>query len=498
MSISTLRERLGEVADINAAIALLQWDQEVYMPPKAGPGRGQQLATLSALSHRFFTAPEIGAMLEALKGKAAALDYADARLVDVASHDYDRATKLPESFVHEFAKTQSEAYEMWVRARQDSNFALFQPLLARIVELNRRKADLLGYEESPYDALLDEFERGMTTARVKTVFGVLAPKQSALIERIMASSAQPDVRWHDQAWPIAAQWEFSEKVLRDIGYDFDAGRQDKSVHPFTTQFDVTDVRITTRLSEHDLFSALMGSIHEGGHALYTQGHDPADRRTPLLDGASLGLHESQSRMWENMIGRSLPFWKHYLPALRSQFPGQLDGVSAEQVYGAINRVSPSLIRVEADECTYNLHIILRFEIEVGLIEGAIDVAEVPEIWNAKMKQYLGLDVPDDAHGCLQDIHWSHGAFGYFPTYALGNLYAAHLFEAILRDIPGLWQQVEAGRFQALLAWLREKVHKHGRRMLAEDIVRKATGIEPGSNAYLRYIESKYGALYALK
>lgn len=497
MSVAVLRERLGEIADINSAIALLQWDQEVNLPPKAAQGRGQQLATLSALSHRMFTGPEIGDLLRKSAKTLSALDYADACLVEVASHDYDRATKLPESFVHEFAKTQSEAYEVWVRARRESNFALFQPLLARIVELNRRKADLLGFGDSPYDALLDEFERGMTTARVKAVFGELAPRQSALIERIMASPRQPGVNWLEQAWSTQAQWDFSERVLRDIGYDFEAGRQDKSVHPFTTQFDLTDVRITTRLSERDLFSALMGSIHEGGHALYTQGHDPADRRTPLLDGASLGLHESQSRMWENMIGRSLPFWKHYLTVFRGFFPGQLDAVTAGDVYAAINRVCPSLIRVEADECTYNLHIILRFEIEVGLIEGSIDAASVPEIWNAKMKAYLGLDVPDDASGCLQDIHWSHGAFGYFPTYALGNLYAAHLFEAVLRDIPDVWSRVEQGDFQPLLAWLRERVHKHGRRKLAEEIVREATGKEPDSSAFMRYIETKYGSLYGL-
>ncbi|MBX7256902.1 MAG: carboxypeptidase M32 [Candidatus Hydrogenedentes bacterium] len=498
MRISLLRERLGEIADINSAIALLQWDQEVYMPPKAAHGRGQQLATLSALAHRLFTSAEIGEILSALSNSLSILEHADACLVEVVLHDFDRATKLPESFVHEFAKTQSEAYEVWVHARKESNFSLFEPLLARIVELNRRKADLLGFKESPYDALLNEFERGMTTARVKSIFGELAPKQSALVERIMASPRQPDVKWLDQVWPTQAQWDFSEKVLRDIGYDFDAGRQDKSVHPFTTQFDVTDVRITTRLSENDLFSALMGSIHEGGHALYTQGHDPADRRTPLLDGASLGLHESQSRMWENMIGRSLPFWRHYLPVFQSYFPGQLENVTAEQVYAAINQVCPSLIRVEADECTYNLHIILRFEIEVGLIEGALDVADVPEIWNAKMKQFLGLDVPNDAQGCLQDIHWSHGAFGYFPTYALGNLYAAHLFEAILRDIPDLWGRVDSGDFMPLLEWLREKVHRHGRRMLAEDIVQKATGSKPDSSAYLRYIGSKYSDLYGLE
>jgi carboxypeptidase Taq len=467
------------------------------MPPKGAEGRGYQIATLSALAHRLFTDRDVGAALDKLAGMAETLPGSDAKLVEVARYDYDRATKLPEAFVSEFAKECSKAYEIWVRARAESNFTLFRDSLARMVDLIRQKAEYFGYAQSPYDALLDEYERGMTTAQLKPLFHDLAKAQSDLVERIVASPSQPDVTWTEGPWDERAKWDFTVRVMRDLGFDLEAGRQDKSVHPFSTQFDLYDVRVTTRFSPDELFSGLMGTIHECGHALYSQGHDPADRRTPLLDGASLGIHESQSRMWENVIGRSLPFWKHYVPLLRDHFPGRLDAVKPEDVYAAVNRVERSLIRVEADECTYNLHVILRFEIETGLIEGSLAVEDVPEAWNAKIKEYLGLDVPDDAHGCLQDIHWAHGAFGYFPTYALGNLYAAQLFETILAAIPTLWEKVERGEFTDLLAWLREHIHRHGRRKLPVEILKDATGKDPDWRPYVRYLEEKYGGLYGL-
>lgn len=493
--IGRLRERLGEVYDLRSAAALLQWDQEVFMPPKAAPGRGQQLSTVSALTHRLFTAPEMGALLDALAGGGLTGD--DAALVAETRYDFEKATKLPESFVQEFALEQSKAYEAWTGARKASDFAAFQPNLEKLVELLRRKADYFGYEDTPYDALLGEFERGMTTKQVRAIFADLAVRQSALVSRIMDSPNQPDTRWTEGEWPEDAQWAITIDVLKDMGYDFEAGRQDKSVHPFTTNFDITDVRVTTRVHPNELFSALTGSIHEGGHALYEQGFREADRRCPLGEAISLGIHESQSRMWENMIGRSLPFWRHCTPLLRRHYPGRLDGVTAEQVFAAVNKVAPSLIRVEADECTYNLHIILRFEIEVGLIEGTLAVRDVPEAWNAKVKQYLGLDVPDAARGCLQDIHWSHGAMGYFPTYALGNLYAAQMMERIEADLPALWERVGAGEFAPLLAWLREKVHRVGRRRLANELIADITGRPLSSDPFIAYLIRKYGALYGV-
>lgn len=495
--LTEFRERLGEIHDVNAALALLSWDQETYMPPKAAPARGQQRATLSAIAHRLLTSEEMGGLLEELEGDSDGLGEDDTRLVAEVRYDYDRARRLPESFVRRFAQETSAAYEVWVKARREAQFDLFRPRLETVVELLRERADLLGYEGSPYNALLEDYERGMRVEELRPLFAELGARQSALVERIKASGRDPETAWMDQTWDEDAQWAFTLHVLGDMGFDLEAGRQDKSVHPFTTSFDVDDVRLTTRVDARDPFSALTGSIHEGGHGLYEQGFDREYRRTPLADAPSLGIHESQSRLWENLIGRSLAFWKHYTPEFRARFPGQLDGVSAEAIHACINRVRPSLIRVEADECTYNLHIIMRFEIEVDVIEGALAVKDIPEAWTAKMKQYLGIEVPDDAQGCLQDIHWSHGGMGYFPTYTLGNLYAAQLFDKILEDIPTLWDDVEAGRFAGLLEWLRRHVHVHGRRKLAREIVRDATGREPGTEAYLAYLESKYGALYGL-
>ncbi len=494
--IPELRERLGQVADLNAAIALLQWDQEVCMPAKGAQARGRQLATLSALAHRMFTDARVGTLLNELRATST-VSPDDRVLVDESLRDYERATKLPEAFVERFAEEQSRAYEAWTKARERSDFTIFQPHLETMFGLLRQKADYLGYVGSPYNALLDEYERGMTVEQLDPIFSDLAQRQSALVSRIASSGAQPDNAWLEGEWDANAQWALTLGVLGDMGYDFEAGRQDKSVHPFSTSFDLYDVRVTTRVNPKELFSALTGSMHEGGHALYEQGFREEDRRTPLAQGTSMGMHESQSRMWENMIGRSRPFWEHYAPAYGAQFPGRLDNVSTEQMFRAINRVEPSFIRVEADECTYNLHIILRYELETALIEGRMKVSEAPEAWNAKMKQYLGLEVPNDAVGCLQDIHWSHGLVGYFPTYALGNLYAAQLFEAMSASLPDIWGQVEAGNFGGILGWLRTHVHVHGRRKTATDIVRTATGREPSSEPFMRYLTEKYSALYRL-
>jgi carboxypeptidase Taq len=491
-----LKARLGEVIDLNAATALMHWDQEVCMPPKAAAARGRQLATVSALAHRLHTAPEVGEWLARLQDDPA-LSGDDAALVAEAAYDHARATCLPESFVETFAQEQSRAYEAWVAARRESRFEGFQPHLEKLIALSRQRADYLGYADTPYDALLEDHERGMTAAQLRVIFGELATRQSGLLKRIMAAPAHADFPWLEQTWDADIQWDFTMEVLRDIGYDFDAGRQDKSVHPFTTNFDLYDVRITTRVDPEDLFSALTGSIHEGGHALYEQGFLARDQRTVLAAAPSLGIHESQSRLWENLIGRSLPFWEHYGPRLARAHVGKLDGVSPEDLHRAINRVRPSLIRVEADECSYNLHVILRFEIEMALFDGSLAAADLPEAWNAKVREYLGLEVPDDARGCLQDIHWSHGSFGYFPTYALGNLYSAQLLEKIEADVPSLWADVGRGNFAPLLAWLRRHVHEIGRRKATSDIVREATGQEPGSGAFLRYLERKYGALYGI-
>lgn len=490
-----LKKRLGEVCDIRAATALLEWDQETYMPPNGATARGLQIATLSALSHRLFVDREVERLLHDLS--AASLPGEDALLVRETLHDYEVATKLPEAFVETFAQEQSRAFHAWVKARQESDFDAFAPHLDRLATLSREKADRLGYEGSPYNALLDLFERGMRAETLTAVFADLAQHQSGLVRRIVESPNQPDRAWLDQTWDEQRQWDFSLRLLRDMGFDFDSGRQDRSVHPFTSNFDLCDVRVTTRISPRDLFSGLLSTLHEGGHALYEQGMPERHRRTPLAECPSLGMHESQSRLWENMVGRSLPYWNHYLEPIREAFPGQLNTVSAEQLHAAINHVEPSLIRVEADECTYNLHIIMRFEIEVALLENRIAVRDIPALWNEKMRQYLGITPPDDARGCLQDVHWSHGLFGYFPTYALGNLYSAMWLEVVERTRPALWDEIAAGEFAPLRAWLRENIHQHGRCKQAADFARDIAGGELDAAPYRRYLDAKYGALYGL-
>lgn len=492
----TLCSRMRDVGNLRMASAVLEWDQEVCMPPKGAAARGRQLATLNAHAHTLFTAAEMGTLIQEAQEHGDALTTDEQSLLGEIAYDYERAARIPESLIRRFSEARSAAYHAWLSARKQSDFAAFLPHLETLVALSKEEAECLGYQETPYDALLENYERGMTASQLRPIFERLAGCQSELVARV-ADAPQPDTDWLRQTWNTDRQWVFTEQVLRSMGYDFEAGRQDKSAHPFTTNFSIRDVRITTRLSADDFFSALFGSIHEGGHALYEQGFPETDEGTVLASAPSLGMHESQSRLWENVIGRSLPFWRHFLPELRTLFPGQLDRVEACDLYRAANRVAPSLIRVEADECTYNLHIILRFEIEAGLIENSLAAKDVPAIWNEKMKQYLGLEVPDDARGCLQDIHWSHGAFGYFPTYALGNLYAAQLFEVMQRDLPDVWEQVGQGAFGGVLSWLRSHIHCVGRRKTAASLIEKVTGAPPSPEAFLAYLKTKYGSLYNL-
>ncbi|MFP4501485.1 MAG: carboxypeptidase M32 [Candidatus Hydrogenedentota bacterium] len=494
--LEAFREKIGAYLDVAATCSLLSWDQEVYMPPKGAARRGKQLATLSGIAHNMLTSSELGKLIATLEEQPG-LAPDDASMVAEARYEYERARKLPAAFVTRLAQEESKAYEVWVEARRMNDFKRFQPNLETLLELLKQKADYYGYTDTPYDALLSDYERGMTTAQLGGIFEGLRARQSALVDRIVNHGTQPDLEWTKQTWDEQKQYAITVHVLEGMGFDFQAGRQDQSVHPFTTNFGLHDVRITTRFDPEDLFSALTGSIHEGGHALYEQGFREEDARTILAEAPSLGIHESQSRLWENMVGRSLPFWRCYARVYHEHFPGQLEGVAPEDFHRAINKVACSLIRVEADECTYNLHIILRFEIERALIEGAMKPADVPEAWNAKVKELLGLDVPTDTLGCLQDIHWSHGAMGYFPTYALGNLYAAQLFEKIRQELPDLDAKVEAGDFTPLLTWLREHVHTVGRRKLAPAIVRDATGQELSPEPFLDYLEQKYGALYGV-
>jgi carboxypeptidase Taq len=493
-----LKALLAEVADLNAVQALLGWDQQTYMPQGGGEARGNQLATIGKISHQKFTSDEIGKLLGDLEKEfdGADPDSDDMRLLQVTRHDYDQATRVPSEFVAEFAMVTSKAFEAWVEAREKSDFSIFQPHLEKVVELNRRYVTFFPPADHPYDVLLDQFERGMKTADVKSIFDALRPQQVELL-RAIAEKPQVDDAFLHGEFDEKKMWDFSEVIATKFGYDWKRGRQDKSAHPFTTNFSINDVRITTRFEEDNPTVLLFSTMHEAGHGLYELGGKQDYERTPLAGGTSLAVHESQSRMWENLVGRSLPFWEYFYPKFQEIFPVQVGQVDLETFYKGINKVESSLIRVNADEATYNMHIMLRLELEIGMVEGTVKVKDLPEIWNAKMEEYLGIRPPNDAKGVLQDVHWSSGMMGYFSTYALGNLISVQLWEKITEDIPELMEQFRKGEFGALLAWLREKLHAHGRKYEPQEIVQRLTGSKINSDAYVRYLKQKYSDIYGL-
>ena len=500
-----LRNALAEVMDLRHAAAVLEWDQETYLPDGAAEARARQVATLRRLAHERFTRDELVTLLDA----APPADALDADLLRVTRRDLQRATLLPARFVAEQAEASGRAKTAWKQAREADDFGHFAPHLQRLVELATEEADrvrpLIQAERGPdyapsdadarYDALLDTYEPGASTPHVARVFADLRSDLVPLVAAIAERPAPDDAFLHQPIDP-EVQWAFGEEVIADFGYRFENGRQDRSAHPFTTSFGIADVRITTRVDPAFFPTGFFGTVHEAGHALYEQNIDPQLDRTPLADGASLSVHESQSRLWENLVGRSGAFWQGRYESLRSR-AAAFAGVSREDFVRAINRVQPSLIRVEADELTYHLHVILRFEIERQLIAGTLAVDEVPEAWNAAMQDLMGVRPPSNADGCLQDIHWALGAFGYFPTYSLGTLMSVQLWNAAERDLGALAPQLAAGSFAPLLDWLREHVHRWGRRKTASEILRGATGSDLDAGPWLAYARAKYGALYGL-
>ncbi len=496
--LNKLKVLLGEVSDINRAASILSWDQQVNMPPQGGEARGQQLATLSKISQEKFTSDEVGRLLEDLKREFADADLSsdDAAMIRVAARNYDKAKRVPPQFVAEQAIVATKAFEAWVQAKGKSDFSVFRPLLEKNVELVNQYVSFFPPGDHPYDTLLDDYEPGMKTAEVKAIFDGLRPKQVKLIKAIKDSKQVKDDFLHKR-YNEKKLWDFGVDVATKYGYDWSRGRQDKAPHPFETTFSVNDVRITTRYEAENPMAMLFSTFHESGHAMYEQGINPKYERTALSGGTSLAIHESQSRMWENLVGRSLPFWEHFFPALKKTFPSQLDGISLRSFYKAINKVAPSFIRVNADEATYNLHIMLRLELEIGMVEGTLAIKDLPEIWNAKMQEYLGITPPNDAKGVLQDIHWSYGSVGYFSTYALGNLVSAQLWEKINQDIRNLDDQICAGNFSELLGWLRAKVHVHGHKYDPQDLVQKVTGSKIAPEPYVRYLTKKYSEIYGL-
>ncbi|HNQ24484.1 MAG TPA: carboxypeptidase M32 [Phycisphaerae bacterium] len=494
-----LLARTRDIGRLRGAEELLQWDQETCMPPGGLTPRAEQLALISGLAHEWLVVDEFGRLLEAAR-REGSTDGDPVRTTNLREIQrlHDREVRLPTALVKDIAHTSALARHAWVEARAHSDFARFAPLLARLIELRREVAERVGFTGEPYDALLDEFEPGATVAVIAPLFAELREATIALLRRLQAAPAKPDASILTRAFPVPVQQTLSRQLAELLGFDFERGRMDVSAHPFTTSIGGgRDVRFTTRYLEDFLPSSLFGTLHEVGHALYEQGLPPEHIHTPMGWSVSLGIHESQSRTWENFVGRSRPFWEGCYPRLRGLFPSVLHDISVGNFYNAINAVRPSFIRVEADELTYNLHIVLRFELERALILGKLNVQDVPEAWNEKMRDLLGVTPPNDAQGCLQDVHWSMGGFGYFPTYTLGNLYGAQFFAQAQRDIPDLDGRIRAGNCRPLLDWLRTNIHQHGQRYRAHEIVQRVTGKPLSLEPFLEYVTEKFAAVYGL-
>ncbi|HEX6291346.1 MAG TPA: carboxypeptidase M32 [Herpetosiphonaceae bacterium] len=498
-ALQTLKERLATVTDLNRAASVLSWDQRTYMPSGGAAARAHQVATLRRLAHEYFTADEIGRLLDEAAPLAADEqdESDDACLVRYVRREYEQDRKLPSEFVRARAQAASLANQAWEEARRKSDFTRFQPYLEKMFDFAKREADYLGYDEHPYDALLDQYEPGMSTAQVRVVFDELKAGTVPLLKAIMASSTQIDDSILHQEFDEARQEQFGVEITRAFGYDWSRGRQDRTVHPFYTNFDQGDVRITTRFYPDFLNPALFGTMHEAGHAMYEQGVDPALNRTPLSGGASLGVHESQSRLWENLVGRSRPFWQANYGRLQELFPAQFGQVDFDVFYRAINNVQPSFIRVEADELTYNLHIMLRFELETAVLEGKMQVGDLAEEWQSRMESLLGITPPDDAQGVLQDMHWSSGLIGYFPTYTLGNVLSVQLWESALGAHPSIPEEIARNEYATLLGWLRQNIHRHGRKFKPNTLIQKATGGSLDAKPYLNYLRAKFGEIYGV-
>jgi len=493
-----LKTRLAQVSDLGRTLRLLGWDQETMMPRGGAQARAEQLATISRIAHERFTEDGIGGLLEEIGPLEATLDAEsdEAALIRVTRRDFEKAVRVPTDLRADITRAASMGQSAWFQARAESDFARFLPFLERNLELKRRYIECFDPLDEPYDILLDDYEPGMTTAEVRRIFERLKERLVPLIAAVGEHAHAVDESCLVGDYPVEHQKAFVLTVIERFGFDTSSWRIDLAPHPFATNFSVNDVRITTRYAP-DHLTGLFAAMHECGHGLYEHGASPALERTPLAGGVSLGLHESQSRLWENLVGRSRPFWSCFYPALRETFPGPLGSVDVEAFYRAVNAIRPSLIRVEADEATYNLHIILRFELEQELLAGTVQPGDLPEAWNAKMKDYLGIDVPDDAQGVLQDIHWAGGSIGYFPTYSLGNVMSVQIWEAARAALPGLEADIEAGEFGRLRDWLREGLHRHGRKFTPQETLARVVGGPIDPEPYLDYLEAKAGSIYGL-
>lgn len=483
------------IADVKNANAVLQWDQETYLPKKGAAFRGQQISTLSEISHRLFSENELGDLLKELSQRED-LSVQQKRNVERTNEDYQKNQKYTSEFVRKRSEQINKAFHSWIESRKQNSFKTYQKELEPLVELKRQEADLLGYEQHPYDALLDEFEKGASVALLDSTFNNLLPALKDLLRKILRVP-QVDNSFLKQHFPKQTQWDWGMQLVKNLNFDLSAGRQDISEHPFSVSFNKNDVRITTRIDENDFTNMTWSCIHEIGHALYEQGLPEEEYGLPLGEACSYSIHESQSRLWENHVGRSKKFWNYNYGLLQKQFPNQFKNITTDDFYKAINKIQPSLIRTEADELNYHFHVYIRYELEKKLLDKSLSTSDIPGFWNEHYEKLLGVRVLDDKQGCLQDVHWSHGSFGYFPTYSLGSFYAAQFYKTANQQIQDLDQLIESGNTAFLLGWLRKNIHEKGRFFTSEKLCEEVTGSALDVNYFLHYLLDKYSSIYNL-
>lgn len=498
-SIEKLKKITREISLLNSAVATLAWDQRTKMPVKGSDNRAETLGLLSTMAFKKSISDEVGDYLEDLQENSnfEELSENDQALVKVMAHDYKKSKSIPPDLFQKYVVARSKSETTWEQAKAKNDFKLFQPHLEGLLEIVREFSELYGYKDNPYDALLDEYEQDLTTEKLKKIIGDLKTRLIPFIRKLAAEGDIPDTSILNGSFDIQKQEKISMEALKAIGYDLGAGRLDETVHPFTIGIGPGDVRITTKYIPDEFTSALFSTIHEGGHALYEQGISEEFKWTPLYSATSLGIHESQSRMMENMIGRSWEFLKFFYPKIQKAFPENFKSVSLDKFYRAINNVEPSLIRTEADEVTYNLHIMLRFELEEAMLNKRLEVKDLPEAWNEKVNEYLGIKPANYSQGVLQDVHWAGGMIGYFPSYMLGNLYAAQFFNKAHEELPDLMENIEKGEIATLVTWLRKKIHMQGKKYTPSELILQVTGEELNSEYFMNYIESKYSRIYNL-
>jgi carboxypeptidase Taq len=489
------RSKMRIIADVKNANAILQWDQETYLPPKGAGLRGQQISTLSEISHRLFNEEELGHLLQDLLGKNN-LSAEQKRNVEKTNEDYLKNKKYTSEFVRKLSEQVNKTFHSWIASRKQNSFSVYEKDLGALIQLKKQEAEILGYEHHPYNALLDEYEKGATVELLDKTFNNILPTLKELLDKIL-DKPQVDNSFLRQNFPKQKQWKWGMELIRLLNFDFDAGRQDISEHPFSVSFNKNDVRITTRVDENDFGNMTWSCIHETGHALYEQGLPEQQYGLPLGEACSYSIHESQSRLWENNVGRSKNFWQHYYPLLQTYFPAQFQSISLEQFYKGINKVEPSFIRTEADELTYHFHVYIRYELEKKLLEGSVSAGDIPAYWNEHYKKFLNVIVPNDKEGCLQDVHWSHGSFGYFPTYSLGSFYAAQFFNIVTSRLTGLDIEIQKGNTSTLLNWLRQNIHSKGRFFTSGELCREVSGSGLAVSYFTNYLLDKYVSIYNL-